>query len=253
MLTAPQATRHSDCRASARYLGDGNFRQRGFTLIEVMIVLGIIGVLAALSVAALGELGARGATQNTASDFFQSLNRARARAAERGTQVYVLVYPTLRRDGSLTGGPGAWFVYEDATGDFLGTPANAADLAWSTFAPPATVQPAAGSTDRLLEATYLEDAPKQNVRFFRPQAPVTTVTFPAPFTAVNASANGCSFCDGARGAIVFTGERQARFIKADGTQAAPRTAGLVLQAPRDLVTLRRFGVVGTSGLITHVK
>jgi hypothetical protein len=218
-----------------------------------MVVIGIIGVLAAISVAALDELGARGATQNTASDFFQTLNRARARAAERGTQVYVLVYPGLRRDGTLTGGAGAWFVYEDATGDFLGTPALAADLSWTTFTPPGSVQPAAGSTDRLLEATYLDDAPKQNVRFFRPQSPVTTVAFPAPFAAVDANANGCSFCDGNRGAIVFTGERQARFIQADGTPSAQRTAGVVLQAPRDLVTVRRFGVVGASAYVTHLR
>ncbi len=232
-------------------------RSRGFTLLEVMIVLAIVGVITAISVTSAQQIGARNATQNAASDLSTVLQNARARAEQSGADVYVMVYPTMKRDGSLTGGSGALVVYEDARGDFLTATgpcdgsASTARCGWTNFAPPSNVFPVPNSGGRFVQIVYLDDYPKKNVRFGKSSASA----FTAPFTGVGtlANANGCSFCGATKGAIVFTGEQQLRFLDNSGAPVAQRVAGLAVQAVDNPNNTFLWGLVSATGLVTTVK
>jgi prepilin-type N-terminal cleavage/methylation domain-containing protein len=228
------------------------------TLLELMTVVAILGVVAAMGVSAMGDTVARGATQNASAELSAALNMAKNRAAERGSSVIVLVYPTYRKaTGTLTGGNGAYFIYEDADGDFFvegTTPANG-DRSYASFTPPSAIRPTGTSPDRLLEAVYLDDYAKGNARFFKPQTGFTTITWAAPFTniATAANANGCSFCAGTKGAMAFSADRNVRFFKADGSQSSAQVQGLAIQAPLELSTVHRFGVVAATGFSSYSR
>ncbi len=231
----------------------------GFTLLELMIVVTIIGVLAALAAAAAQRIGTRNSAQNAASDISSVLQNARARAEQRGSDVYVMIYPKMTRAGALTGGNGAIFVYEDANGDFLTgnglcSGASGQECSWANFAPPNDVNTQTSSSDRFVQAIYLDDYPKKNVRFGKVASP--TLDFKAPFASLGATAdtNGCSFCaTGNKGAVVFTGEQQLRFLDDTGAPQAKRVAGLAFQAVDDVNNSFLFGLVGATGLVTLVK
>lgn len=242
-------------------------RRAGFTLVEVMIVLAIIGILMAMAAAAFDGIAFRNAAQNAASDLTGILQRARAQASARGSDVYVIVYPRWDRaaNGSTSTGRGAVFVYEDTNGNFLSDTTSvtctgtAADCNWTSFNPAtANIYPNPGTLggDRLHEAIYLEDYPKKNVQFGRPAA----LAFSPPFDTLIASAqtnvntSGCSFCDPpVRGAIVFTGDQQLRFLDTTGSQVAQRVAGLAIQSVKDPNNTFFFGLVGATALVSVVK
>lgn len=228
----------------------------GFTLLELMIVVAIIGIVSSMAAATAIQIGARNATQNAASDLSSILQNARARAEQRGSDVYVIVYPRMQKSGATTGGPGAIFVYEDANGDFLTgtgtcTGMGIADCSWNNFTPPSAIYSPASSNDRLVQALYLDDYPKKNVQFGKSAA-----TFAAPFAGIGALANtnGCSFCSTSnKGAVVFTGEQQLRFLNNAGAPVAQRVAGLGVQGIDNPDNTFLFGLVGATGLVTLVK
>jgi prepilin-type N-terminal cleavage/methylation domain-containing protein len=234
------------------------FSRSGFTLIELMIVIAIVGVVAGMAAATASQIGSRNATQNASSDLSSILNKARSRAELRGGDVYVIVYPRMTRTGAMTGGSGAVFIFEDMNGNFLtgSGPCNGSgtqDCSWANFVPPNNVRGPATSPDRTLEAIYLDNYPKKNVRFGKP----ATTTWAMPFAGIgtNADTNGCSFCGTSthKGAIVFTGEQMLRFLDHTGAPVAQRTAGLALQGVDNPRNTFLFGLVGATGLVTLVK
>ena len=230
-------------------------RRSGFTLLEMMVVVAIISILSAMAAMTAQEIGSRNAIQNAASDISTILQNARARAEQKGSDVYVIVYPRMTKAGALTGGKGALFVYEDYNGDFL-TGSGACnstvnDCSFASFTPPSAIYPLGSSKDKLVQALYLDDYPKQNVQFGK----LSTLTWTLPFTSIGTSAdtNGCTFCTSGKGVIVFTGEQQLRFLNNTGAPVAQRVAGLAVQGVLKPESTYLFGMVGATGLVTLVK
>jgi hypothetical protein len=195
------------------------------------------------------------------------LSQARARATERGADVWVIFYPGRGPDSASTSGNGAWFLYEDPDVNFGRTGAGTCDGAagstcnFANFNPPNAIWPppqSATSQDRLLEREYLDRAAKKNVTFGNSSD--TSVQFGPPFGGPNAGLNAttvqkdCSFCTGTgvarRGAIVFNGDGAARFVDGSGNPVWDSMGAVSLQAAipgSKQVTL--FGISATTGYV----
>ncbi len=198
-----------------------DFVQTGFTLIEMMVVVAIIAIVALLAMASLGQLGSAASAQSAAHELQSNLDKARMLAADRGTSVWVVVYPERNRAGAV--GEGAYFIYEDRPGSFDD---SAQAYSYENFDPPALLAPPSGVTGRLVDSVYLQDYDKP-IRFDIGTGS-GAATFTAPFAGLNgitdAEVRACSFCtdSGAdrRGALVFEPDGTVRFLDADGAPAA---------------------------------
>lgn len=237
---------------------------RGFTLLEAMIAVAIIGVIAALSVSTVANLGARNAKQNATNEILSLLQSSRTISEQNGSDVYVMVYPSLKLTWNAThtrvaggsfvdGGSGAIFVYEDVDGDFMVADAGAGDCTgtsgectWAEFDPTNTSGKVySATTDRLVKVLDLADYPKKNVIL----GGTSTEQWPAPFSG--ATTTSCSFCTDNKGAIVFT-DGQALLVKGDG-KLAGGVGGLTLRAVDNPLNESRIAVVRGTALITLVK
>lgn len=209
---------------------------RGFSLIELMVVVAIVSVLSGLAVSSYSGIAERNAPQNAAYELSSVFSRARARAAERSANVWVILWPAIGRDGN--DGPGAWALYEDYDGSF-----NLANV----DKPSALTET---GDNKILDRTFLEDFPKKNVKFGVPgtnTAARRDLKVSSKIAADDGAkdallddgplADGCSFCDGSgattRGAVVFTPEGEARFYNSNGVMSTPTGGGRVLLVDRD--------------------
>lgn len=238
------------------------FRPRGFSLIEMMVVIAIVGVLTAMSVAAYQEIGTASASQNAVNEMVGAMVRARARAAERQTDVWVVVHPGFdKRANSLSGGEGAYFVFEDKKLNFNAASAGAlasGDVSYRwvggiSFSPLSSGQ-LSGTNGKLIDSAIFEEHPGRSVKMDIPGAGFTLGPTEAPFAGMIVT-SGCSFCSigplGApRGAIVFSPDGSARFIDGVGLPAAASGAGTANRAHSIALSSKkkhRLYVVAVSG------
>jgi prepilin-type N-terminal cleavage/methylation domain-containing protein len=183
---------------------------RGFTLVEVSVVLGIIVTLSALGVEALSALKPKSIFANTANDLLVRLREARMEAFSRGASVVVV----------LQKAEGRYWVIVDTDGNF--------DL--TTFDPNAP----APSPDRLL-GTYSLEAPVRVGPSDGWGGPL-----PAPWGGVPAT-TACGPCGGgALGAITFL---------ADGSAVAGGARGTALTLEQPGLRRRTFVVSALTGSI----
>lgn len=229
-------------------------------MLEAMIAVAIIGIVAALSVSTLSGVGARNAKQNAANEILSLLQSARTISDQNGSDVYVMVYPSMKlkwnathskltTGGATTGGPGALVVYEDVDGDFIGdggTPdcsGSSGECSWSGFDPTAGSVYSA-TTDRVVKVLDLADYPKKNVQFGG-----SGTGWTAPFST--AATTACSFCANNKGAILFS-DGQAVLLNDVGV-ANGSVGGLALRAVDNTTNESRIAVVRSTALITPVK
>jgi prepilin-type N-terminal cleavage/methylation domain-containing protein len=221
---------------------------RGFSLLEMMVVVAIVGILSAMGLSALELMNARASPQNAAADFSGALSAAHNRAVERSIDVYVVIYPNRGPTGAV--GNGSYFVIEDRALNFrTTTPA----VNYTNFNPPAVLHPPV-AVGRVLEEVYLDRYPKRTVRF----GATGTLPFQAPFIGL---ANGvdCSFCGGSgasrRGAIAFHADGTAGFLDHTGAPVAVGGAtALARAASIGLVStdLSRQYLFAVSSAVSHL-
>src|SRR5437764_13075046 len=83
-------------------------RPRGFTLIELVVVMSVAGILAGMSAIALDRMKTRGNFSSGTGDFIATLRTARAEAFARGNPTVVVVDVAA----------GQWWTVEDVNGNF---------------------------------------------------------------------------------------------------------------------------------------
>jgi prepilin-type N-terminal cleavage/methylation domain-containing protein len=193
-------------------------RRRGFTLIELMVVLAVAGILAGLAVSSFGRARPRLKMTGFLVELRGLLHGARQTALLTGKPVVVMVFP----DQVTPSGTGRIIVYQDGNGDFFSA---AAPVNFGGYDPTTQV---AGSLSEVLEVLDLPP----NVRVGPIDGMGSAATLKAPFAGIAVNTR-CGFCTGAggRGAVVFQPLGHVTFQDANGPALAlPSGASLSLRA-----------------------
>jgi prepilin-type N-terminal cleavage/methylation domain-containing protein len=213
-------------------------RTRGFTVVELVLVVSIVAVLAALAYVSFGRLRPRARLADATNELVAIVHGARQHALATGHDVVVMVFPQFAGPDST----GRVVVYED--GDF----ALLNSAATPNFGGYDPASPQAGPRSEVL-VTY--DLPRSVV--VGPTAGAGAgSTMPAPLAGIAIDVD-CSFCattGDRRGAIRFDPRGRATFYSANGVPLANQVGGtLSLAAPetdgqRTLVVTSGTGSVG---------
>lgn len=205
-------------------------RPRGFTLIEIAIVIAIVGVVSAMGISYLSNFNRRGTFTTATGDLQVALRMARAEAYNRGTTV-VFIVDTVG---------GNYYVVEDVLG-------NAISITSTAFNPNAL--PA--NTNLILSRSL-----PASVSFATAAPTAYASGLPAPYNFLPAPANGCTFCNGSGGtnpgfgSITFALGAGATFSNASTTASAPTQGGsftLASSGQTNVANRMIFGVMARTG------
>jgi prepilin-type N-terminal cleavage/methylation domain-containing protein len=193
-------------------------RRRGFTLIEMLIVVAIAGILAGLAVSTFGRAKPRQKLTGFTIELRGLLHGARQTALLTGKPVVVMVFP----DQATSSGTGRLIVYQDGNGDFFSA---AATVNFGGYDPTTKV---AGTLSEVLEVADLPP----NVRVGPVDGMGSAATLKAPFAGIAINTR-CGFCGGTggRGAIVFNPLGNVTFQAGNGPPLVlPAGASISLRA-----------------------
>lgn len=201
---------------------DRSHPTRGFTLIEMMIVVAIIGVITALATVSLARSRPRATLAGAAADLQALLHGARQQALASGNDVAVVVFPHQPTPGGAEGrivvvADGDHYLLDDKQPDF-----NLDGLKGEQVA----VGPNSERVATLDLPAGITIGPLTGLG--------AKVTLVAPYAGIPVDAD-CTFCDGdkeaRRGAILFDGRGRARFYAKVGPPLAVEGGSLSITAP----------------------
>ena len=231
--------------------------RRGFTLIELMVVVAIIGLLAALAVAFLPRFVRRAGVQASSADLLATIQEARSHALQSGRDTLVVIVgsagnPDTCRRSSSDPNCVRWWMLEDAVaaagtvecaGAVRCTAFDAATLAAFDPANPAAGGPAAGG-DILVGSGGLD----RHVTLGRPaRAPAA---LPPPLAGVDVASSACTFCvAGAppRGYVKFNADGTTQL---SGLAAGAAGGAIFLQGEASTEEWRGIAITVPAGIIS---
>jgi prepilin-type N-terminal cleavage/methylation domain-containing protein len=177
-------------------------QSRGFTLLEVVIVVAIIGIVAALAASSFTRQRPRSNLSNAASELQSIIHNARMTALATGHDVDVLVFPT---SSGVTGSIGRVIVYEDGNFDFFSATAT---VKFTGYDPTVLKY---GTRSQVVTTFDLPNG----IVFGPDGGRGASAPLPAPLDGVDVT-KACTFCDAGsppRGAIRFDSRGRAAFYK----------------------------------------
>ena len=192
------------------------FGKRGFTLVEMAVVLAIVAVLAGLAYAALSHAKPRADLASATVELTSLIHQARQSALASGDNVSVLVYPNYLNPG--VNSTGYFVIYQDACFDFF-TGGATCGVSYGSYNP---ATPAAGGNATYQSIVLDTMALPYGIVVGPPAGMGAGAVLVAPLAGVPVNTN-CSFCGTTGGAVQFGPQGQASFYSLSGSTVTPCT------------------------------
>jgi prepilin-type N-terminal cleavage/methylation domain-containing protein len=249
-------------------------RNTGFSLLELMTVVGIIGILAALSLAALEVLPQRTRLTGGALEFAAVISSARSQAYGRNQRVAVVINAATQNLGQ----PIRYWVVVDKWSDLTKALTNAPNWKELNDLKP-TSSARTDDSFMVYDSGYFNSSVRvyppgfinavgltthpscgkpqyADIRLARGQPASSDGIFPAPYCFVP-SRKGCTFCTGdgvtpsdpVRGVIFFEPDGSVRFANASGTVSNQGAASITFRPTDSGLENVQAVVITNTGLV----